>query len=153
MTDPMRLNNRHNGTGAVDQAAMALVGLLADEGRKAPRVVARKVAEHLERLGLLAGDDDELEPAGGHIVYGGKRPDPPSWLRFSKVIEEDPTGKPEPPIAVTRNRTEAAMTALGLDPREVRAVVIERDELRVYSYRDRGEWGQTMPIMPDKETQ
>lgn len=135
----------------VDRAAAALVGLLADEGRKAPRVVARKVAEHLHHLGLLVDDTGPVEVSGGHIVYGGKRPDPPSWLRFSKVIEQDPTGKPEPPIAVTRNRTEAAMTALGLDPREVRAVVIERDELRVYAYTDRTEWGQLMPIMPDKE--
>ena len=38
-----------------EAVSAALLGLLTDEGRKPPRVLARLVAEHLAARGLLAG--------------------------------------------------------------------------------------------------
>lgn len=130
-----------------DHAAAALVGLLADEGRKPPRVLARKIADHLDALGLLAspselGDDDD-EPEG-QLVLMGQRPEPPTWLRFAATLDDED----EAPVAVTRNRTEKAMRHLGLDPSQVRAVVVEHDFLRVFRWSDRTA-AQTMPILEE----
>lgn len=130
------------------RAAAALVGVLTEHQRKPARVVARLAAEHLDQLGMLEdpAEWDDEDPAG-HLVYQGQRPDPPTWLVFSKTIMDDPQG----PIAVTRDRTASAIEVLGLEPDEVRAVVIEPTHIRVFRWSDRVT-AQTMPILPDKET-
>lgn len=126
----------------VDDTAASLVGLLTDEGRKPPRVLARKIAEHLQALDLLA-DPVPDAPAGGELVRIRRRGEPGPWLRFADTLPDDV------PVAVTRNRTDAALTHLGLVPVEVRAVVIEQDWLRVFRWTDRTT-AQTMPILEEK---
>lgn len=122
----------------------ALVGVLTDNARKPPRVLAKLVADHLDALGLLDHPEPTRIGDEGSLVLMGRRPEPPSWLRFARTLDD------EPPVAVTRNRTDTALRHLGLDPTEVRAVVVERDYLRVYRWTDRTESsGQTMPILKE----
>lgn len=70
------------------------------------------------------------------------RPEPNSWTEYHDQRE----GLVATGIATTPERTTAAMAELGLDPSEVRAVVIERHAVRVFRYSDRKR-AQTMPII------
>src|SRR5689334_21615049 len=116
----------------------SLVGLLTDNARKPPRVLAALVADHLHALHLLA-DDREL--VARKVITAPK--DPPSWEHFKPSLVDDG-------IATTRARTDAAIQALHLEPAEVRAVVIEDNLIRVYRYTDRTTLAQTMPILEDQ---
>lgn len=131
---------------AQDRVLTALTGLLADERLRPPRVVARKVLDLLAGLDALAAEPEPTKDAG-RLVTLPKRQEPPSWLAFVDRLDTNET-----PIAVTRNRTSAALEALGLRPEDVRAVVIEQDFIRVYRWGDRTEVAQTMPVLEDKES-
>lgn len=123
-------------------AAAAIVNLIDAEKRKPARVLARLVADHLDALGFLAVEEEPEEEPRGLLVLAGKRPDPPTWLRFATTLDDTE------PVAVTRNRTEQAIEHLGLEPSEVRAVVIEHDWLRVYRWTDRTT-AQTLPVLEE----
>ena len=129
-----------------DRALNALIGLLIDEKHKPPRVIARKALDLLDSLDMLAAEPKPAKDAG-RLVTLAKRQEPPSWLAFVDRLDTNET-----PIAVTRNRTSAALEALGLRPEDVRAVVIEQDWIRVYRWSDRTEVAQTMPVLEDKES-
>lgn len=131
---------------AQDRALNALIGLLIDEKHKPPRVIARKALDLLDSLDMLAAEPKPAKDAG-RLVTLAKRQEPPSWLAFVDRLDTNET-----PIAVTRNRTRAALEALGLRPEDVRAVVIEQDFIRVYRWSDRTEVAQTMPVLEDKES-
>lgn len=73
-----------------------------------------------------------------------ERPDPESWTRFvSRTEQLLATG-----VATSRERTTAAIAELGLNPAEIRAVVIEQQQVRVYRYSDK-HLAQTMPIIEE----
>jgi len=72
------------------------------------------------------------------------RPQPVSWLDFEDRIE----GLIATGIATTRSRTSSAIGELGLNPTEVRAVVIEQHTVRVYRWSDVSH-AQTIPILED----
>lgn len=132
---------------AQDRVLTALTGLLADERLRPPRVVARKVLDLLDSLDMLAAEPKPAKDAGRLVTLAKRRQEPPSWLAFVDRLDTS-----EVPIAVTRNRTSAALEALGLRPEDVRAVVIEQDWIRVYRWSDRTEVAQTMPVLEDKES-
>lgn len=124
------------------QASVA--ALLEEHRRKAPRVQARLV---LELLGA-----QPAKPAPKPVVPLRSAE---AWDEARTRIEADPLGKlVDQGVATTRNRTHAAFRALGLEPAEVRAVVIEHDWLRVY-YHDRPAQPsvpQTVPILDLEDT-
>lgn len=125
------------------QASVA--ALLEEHRRKAPRVQARLV---LELLGA-----QPAKPAPKPVVAPLRSSE--AWDEARTRIEADPLGKlVDQGVATTRNRTHAAFRALGLEPAEVRAVVIEHDWLRVY-YHDRPSQPsvpQTVPILDLEDT-
>lgn len=124
------------------QASVA--ALLEEHRRKAPRVQARLVLELL--------DAQPAKPVAPKPVVTRSSV---AWDEARTRIEVDPLGKlVDQGIATTRNRTHAAFRALGLEPAEVRAVVIEHDWLRVY-YHDRPSQPsvpQTVPILDLEDT-
>lgn len=130
-----------------DRALNALIGLLIDEKHKPPRVIARKALDLLDSLDMLAAKPAPAKETGQLVTLAKRRQEPPSWLAFVDRLDTNET-----PIAVTRNRTSAALEALGLRPEDVRAVVIEQDFIRVYRWSDRTEVAQTMPVLEDKES-
>lgn len=108
-----------------------VLGVLTDNPRKPPRVLAKLIADQLHH-----------QPPAGEPVVVEERPDPATWTDYESRLIDDG-------IATTRNRTDAALRSLGLEPAEIRAVVIERDWLRIYRWTDTAT-AQTMPIL--KET-
>lgn len=133
-------------TARHERALTALTGLLTDEKHKPPRVIARKALDLLNRLDMLAADPEPATEAGQLVTLPKQQPEPPSWLAFVDRLPTDVD-----PVAITRNRTRAALEALGLRPSDVRAVVIEQDYLRVYRWTDRTEVAQTVPVLEDLE--
>lgn len=117
-----------------------MIGVLTEHRHKAPRVQAKLLAEALNPT-----------PAAAVPVQIGREAQ--AWDatkdRIGRLIDEG--------IATTRNRTHAAMRALGLNPTEVRALVIEHDSIRVYRYDPtvsdktghRPSIPQTMPILEE----
>lgn len=126
------------------QASVA--ALLEEHRRKAPRVQARLVLELL--------DAQPAKPVAPKPVVAPLRSSE-AWDEARTRIEADPLVKlVDQGIATTRNRTHAAYRALGLEPAEVVAVVIEHDWLRVYRH-DRptqADVPQTVPILDLEDT-
>lgn len=126
-------------TDAGDSAAkhMLTMGLASEPVyNKAPRIQATRLMEHFDHEGweLVKVDARDLHP------------DPGPWLEFEDVNE----GLLADGIATSRSRTSAAIAELGLDPTEVRAVVIEARTVHVYRHSDRVT-RQTMPIIDYEE--
>lgn len=117
----------------VDTDLRDLIAVVLEENRrKSPRVQANVV------LQLLRPVKSSETPA--------PKVDPPRWTKWAERNAQWLRDG----IAVTRNRTTAAVTALGLDPAEVRAVVIEPDVMHVFRWTDaRERLGVGMPIVPD----
>jgi hypothetical protein len=116
-----------------------IASVLLEHRRKAPRVQANLVVQ------LVQGRRPVLAEAVAEPV--DVQPDPPRWSKYAernaKWLEDG--------IATTRNRTHAAMTALGLDPNEVRAVVIEPDVVHIFRWADRGtRVGIGLPIIEEE---
>lgn len=103
---------------------------------RTPRVQATRLLEHFDIEGWELVKQTASRP----------HPDPGTWLEFEDVNE----GLLADGIATTRTRTSAAIAELGLDPTEVRAVVIEDRTVHVYRYTDRVT-RQTMPIIDYEE--
>jgi hypothetical protein len=129
--------------------AARVAGLLEEHRHKPRRVQARLVAELVETDQERHLDTD----APPDTITDKSRPDPKAWVQFRKRLNDDPFGAlVDAGVATTRNRTHAALHALGLDPTEVRAVVIEHDSLRVYRYdtHNQASVPQTVPILEDR---
>ena len=107
-----------------------------DMRNQAPRLQALHLLEHLEARGweLVKRDARSLHP------------DPDSWLEFVNVNE----GLLADGIATSRTRTSSAIAELGLDPSEVRAVVIETNVVHVYRWSNKPK-RQTLPIIEAEE--
>lgn len=113
-----------------------IASALAENRRKAPRVQANLVMQLLGRPVALAEDPTPLVPV-----------DPPRW---SKYAERNAQWL-EDGVATTRNRSDAAIAALGLEPHEVRAVVIEPCTVHVFRWADRSERvGIGLPIIEEE---
>lgn len=113
-----------------------IVGVLEDNHRRSFRVQANKIVQLLDAV-----------PAGVPAVEV-VRPEPARWAKYAarnQALLDDG-------FATTRNRTRAAMEALGLVPDEVRAVVIEPHVIFVFRWGDEGERvGIGQPIIEDLE--
>jgi hypothetical protein len=119
-----------------------LANLLEEHHRKSPRVQARLALELIK----AAGTGRPPPP----VTPVEDRPDPAIWTEAVERIEADPFRRlVDSGVATTRNRTHAAIRALGLDPTEVRALVVEHDFIRVYRWTDR-DHAQTLPILEEK---
>lgn len=121
-----------------------IAGLLEENRLKPPRVQANVVVQLIE----------SYRPPSSPEVVAAPKPtkgqrDPARWVKYAErnaaLLDEG--------IATTRNRTVAAMAALGLDPVEVRAVVIEPNVIHVFRWTDAGErLGVGVPILDLEET-
>lgn len=111
-----------------------IAAVLEDNHRRPVRVQANKVMQLLEAPPAVPG----RLPS---------RPDPARWVKYA----ERNRALLDAGIATTRNRTRAAMEALGLEPNEVRAVVIEPHTVHVFLWTDQGERvGIGQPIIEEE---
>lgn len=98
-----------------------IAGVLEENRLKAPRVQANILVQLLQSRRPDTDEDDWYD-----------EPEPPRWAKYvernAPLLEDG--------IATTRNRTREAMHALGLDPNEVRAVVIEPFTMHVFRWTD-----------------
>lgn len=132
---------RTGGGGQVTDLQARIAGVLEDNRHKPARVQAKLVHELVRHLG---SQHEQIL-----ITPAEDRTEPEPWVEFASRLRTDPLPRlVEQGIATTRNRTNAAMTVLGLDPHEVRAVVIEHDTLRVFRWTDRT-CAQTVPIIEE----
>lgn len=114
-----------------------IAAVLVEHQRRPPRVQAVAVLRELN------GAVDTVEVDGEPVV---RRPEPPRWAKYA----ERNAPLLEAGVATTRNRTAAAMVALGLEPHEVRAVVIEPSVIHVFRWTDaRSNVGMGIPIVED----
>lgn len=111
--------------------------VLTEHRHKSPRVQARLVME-----ALAAKDGAPV------TVLPTDRPDPAPWVDFNERMTTQQQRLVDEGFATTRNRTHAAITALDLDPAEVRALVVEHDFIRVFRWTDRSA-SQTLPIIEE----
>lgn len=110
-----------------------IASVLAENHRKPPRVLANLVVQLLD---------------APRTVPEAPKPEPARWTKYAERNEQWLRDG----IAITRNRTSAAKKALGLDPNEVRAVVIEPHVVHVFRWTDAGERvGIGLPIIDDEE--
>lgn len=113
--------------------------VLSEHRHKPARVQTRLVLDAIRHL--LAADDAET-------VEAAPLPETLEWRSFRQRLDQDPHGSlVDFGLATTRNRTHGAYRALGLDPHDIRAVVIEPDQIRVYPYR-KSSYG--LPILEEK---
>lgn len=109
-------------------------GVLEDNHRRPARIVANKIVQLL---------DKPAEPTPLPNL-----PEPARWAKYAARNQ----ALLDSGIATTRNRTRAAMEALGLEPNEVRAVVIEPHVIFVFRWTDQNERvGIGVPILEDLE--
>lgn len=114
-----------------------IAAVLVEHARRPPRVQAAAI---LRELG------DSVEPAKEDEGPVLRRVQPPRWARY--VERNAPLL--EAGVATTRNRTRGAMEALGLEPDEIRAVVIEAHQIHVFKWTDaRTHVGVGLPIVED----
>jgi hypothetical protein len=115
-----------------------IASVLAENHRKAPRVVANLVVQLLDAPATAAPPEPTPLPV-----------EPARWAKYA----ERNARWLEDGIATTRNRTEAAMVALGLEPHEVRAVVIEPNVVHIFRWADRGtRVGIGLPIIEEEQS-
>lgn len=114
-----------------------IAAVLIENQRRAPRVQATAV---LRELG------DALVPVATDEGVELRRPEPPRWARYA----ERNAPLLAAGVATTRNRTHEAIRSLGLEPEEIRAVVIEADTVHVFRWTDAGtRVGIGLPIVED----
>lgn len=111
-----------------------VAAVLEDNHRRPVRVQANAV------VNAIRGREGTAPPPAA------PPPEPPRWSRYAernaKLLNAG--------VATTRNRVEAAMHALGLEPHEIRAVVIEPSTIHVFRWTDGAERiGIGLPIVPD----
>lgn len=120
----------------VDTDLRDLIAVVLEENRLKPSRVKANLVMQLLR---------PAKPDGAPVVV--RKVDPPRWTKYAernaRLLEQG--------VATTRNRTNAAIEALGLDPLEVRAVVIEPNVVHVFRWTDaRERLGVGLPIVPDE---
>lgn len=114
-----------------------IAGVLVEHARRPPRVQATAILRELNGAVEAKVDGDEV------VV---RRPEPPRWARYA----ERNAPLLAAGVATTRNRTRMAMEALGLEPDEIKAVVIERDVIHVFKWTDQStRVGVGLPIVED----
>ena len=118
----------------------SVTALLEEHRHKPARVQARLVLELLDAQPAKSAVKPTRTRTSVAWTEARDRPDP-----LRRLVD---TG-----VATTRNRTHAAYRALGLEPAEVVAVVIEQDWLRIYRHdRALADVPQTVPILDREDT-
>lgn len=114
-----------------------IAAVLVEHARRPPRVQAAAILREL-------GGQVQATETGDEVTV--TRVDPPRWAKY--VERNAPLLAAG--VATTRNRTRGAMEVLGLEPDQVRAVVIEPDVIHVFRWADaRVNVGMGTPIVED----